>query len=1081
MMNSERSALGQFILLAVGVLGVLFLLVYWASPQTSMGPIKSPQINQNLYVGQSGYATIQSAVSYGCRTGNKLFAVVIPAGAAPTDTIAAVTGGCSTTYISDQRNEKVQNYRWSGSQYVGADVVVGGALNVGGAMSAQSGQINGSPICTVASPCGGGGGGNDSGTQTQVMFYPRNGQAGGPTNVVVDTATKNYMQTPVINGIYNSDLFGGMSALYNSCPTAPCYMQQPYNSTLTTNRFPYSFRETYFRREFFDFPRRPSSPPEVSTTTANPPSGTVIEDLRGGGVIRWQMDPTNPNMLNGNTKVRAFYGNMQITQAVNTSFPDYGYWEIHTNYAHGGINYLLSPPLIKSNYQGFSQVYTFHTPGQHVPDSTEMYCYSHGDCLLGPIDRAQVSAGCGDPSDECSHLSAPTISELATVLTSQCVGGCTTDSTLITSNNISDTDSQSRVGDNQWIEDWNAAHVIYSTTAGCLISAGNSQALPLATVTLAGGACIPDSVVLLGTTAFPSIAGTVSVTIQTSGLPPGFSSSTSGFPASGMACVADDLTAGGDSSAPDYFEQAAFTKTGTTTLSVTLQKPHPHPIILAYGGACGYDLIPDANVNGSVASIAASGTVAQSNHAVYSLSNVVSLGDYAHTVPIRDTSGFNLESSVNSWTINISAISRASNVTTVTLNTTTINSQGLTVTIAGVADASFNGTFTASQTGPNTFTYPNSGSDGSSSGGNASVNYAGYTLVPAAQILSAMNPATKKIDGNLTLYPNNVQWANNDPLVFPNHPHMQISGTSGYGGITRIQPNPNFSTPYADGGNGVILLGHPGPTMNGYTVRFNVTNSNEYVGHGGNRGIPGAAYSIARQKGYYKYAAYWPLGDAGGLYFALNSFAVEHGVADFRAASNVLCTEFAGDLADCLSYNPNTRSYNVNNGGFTVGGKGVCLTDGTNCQPTCLPSGTNCPTRNFFTFQAMIPAQAWAPSTSYYLGIAPALLTVATGSGPAFVVPHACTFDMVYAFIANPGALPSGENVTITLYNGTQAVNVGSATQTWNHTTLGFLINLVSFNTHANDGDNFYFVIATPSWATAPSNLALGAYAYCKT
>src|SRR5215469_1453020 len=96
---------------------ILVLLCHIAQAQTSMGPIRTPQVNQNVYVGQSGYPTIQSAVTYACRTGNRSFAVVIQSGMTPSDTIAGVTGGCSGTYIDDYRTATVVRYNWTGTSY----------------------------------------------------------------------------------------------------------------------------------------------------------------------------------------------------------------------------------------------------------------------------------------------------------------------------------------------------------------------------------------------------------------------------------------------------------------------------------------------------------------------------------------------------------------------------------------------------------------------------------------------------------------------------------------------------------------------------------------------------------------------------------------------------------------------------------------------------------------------------------------------------------------------------------------------------------------------------------------------------
>jgi len=90
----------------------------------------------------------------------------------------------------------------------------------------------------------------------------------------------------------------------------------------------------------------------------------------------------------------------------------------------------------------------------------------------------------------------------------------------------------------------------------------------------------------------------------------------------------------------------------------------------------------------------------------------------ASDVQIRN---FHIASNVqNGPSTGIPTISRASNVVTVVLAANAILSVGDTVTIAGVADPSFNGTFvitSASASNGTTYTYDQTGSDASSTGG----------------------------------------------------------------------------------------------------------------------------------------------------------------------------------------------------------------------------------------------------------------------------------------------------------------------------------------------------------------------------
>src|SRR5580693_4091692 len=77
--------------------------------QTSAGSTAS-QSDVALFVGPNRYPTIQSAVTYACSIPGKTFAVILPSGSNPSDTIAAVKGGCVAAYISDMRATTPMNY-----------------------------------------------------------------------------------------------------------------------------------------------------------------------------------------------------------------------------------------------------------------------------------------------------------------------------------------------------------------------------------------------------------------------------------------------------------------------------------------------------------------------------------------------------------------------------------------------------------------------------------------------------------------------------------------------------------------------------------------------------------------------------------------------------------------------------------------------------------------------------------------------------------------------------------------------------------------------------------------------------------
>jgi hypothetical protein len=99
---------------------VLFLALFLASPmRAQQGPVKTSQVNATYYVGAVNgfYPSIQSAVTKACSvTGGGR--VVIPTGSSPSDTIAAVTTGCTAVSLSDERaGLPSATYNWGGASF----------------------------------------------------------------------------------------------------------------------------------------------------------------------------------------------------------------------------------------------------------------------------------------------------------------------------------------------------------------------------------------------------------------------------------------------------------------------------------------------------------------------------------------------------------------------------------------------------------------------------------------------------------------------------------------------------------------------------------------------------------------------------------------------------------------------------------------------------------------------------------------------------------------------------------------------------------------------------------------------------
>jgi hypothetical protein len=121
-MNDRKFA--RLILLLLLLVLVFFVVMRRMHAQTNTGPMRTPQINQQLYVGQSGYPTIQSAVTSGCNLTGHSYAVIILPGVTPSDTPTSPVGGCTGTYIEDRRSVPIVYYQWNGSAYVAYSVAV---------------------------------------------------------------------------------------------------------------------------------------------------------------------------------------------------------------------------------------------------------------------------------------------------------------------------------------------------------------------------------------------------------------------------------------------------------------------------------------------------------------------------------------------------------------------------------------------------------------------------------------------------------------------------------------------------------------------------------------------------------------------------------------------------------------------------------------------------------------------------------------------------------------------------------------------------------------------------------------------
>ena len=102
--------------------------------------------------------------------------------------------------------------------------------------------------------------------------------------------------------------------------------------------------------------------------------------------------------------------------------------------------------------------------------------------------------------------------------------------------------------------------------------------------------------------------------------------------------------------------------------------------------------------------------------------------------------------------VNISSISRTSNLVTVTIPSGSNFISGESVTIASVTDSSFNGTFTIVSSGATTFTYDQTAANASSSGGTAQSNLRLANIYSDDDLTAKANPFTASSDGTWFFY-----------------------------------------------------------------------------------------------------------------------------------------------------------------------------------------------------------------------------------------------------------------------------------------------------------------------------------------
>jgi len=559
--------------------------------------------------------------------------------------------------------------------------------------------------------------------------------------------------------------------------------------------------------------------------TAQIPDNGHVVDLRNGRTVETVVNPVNPG--SGGSTGRTL---TQITtnSDANSIIAGGGVgstriaMSVSNTAMAGGVNQLPgdieNPPYGKSNYGVTLQTGTYYTEGQHVQDEHVTNCYAVGDCLEGSWVLTS-SGGYRDIADEGAHPFDLQVNEDWRVFQGTCSSGCTTGSTSLF---VDATQNPGTQGEGRFLIDKNPARTI---SAGQIVSPG-SGLLISANFT---GTSFPLSVFLqtaAAATSQPKVLapGTVTLPIVTSGAPAGFAVNTSQLPAqTGVACIADT----NDERFPN-FETANYTVVDASHITLTLNKVHASGAVIAVGGLCGYGIEQTVDTVGEVRQVFPVIGSPSATAVYYAAASTFLLGYSGNA----STSGF------QNISVQIASLARQGNVVTATLAANTpVDVNGLTMTISGVADPSYNGSFTVTSIGPNQVTYANTGTNSTSTGGTVSLLTGGYVLYPMAEVLGVYDASTKQVDGQMTLAANTVAWAPGDAVEMPHYYQQLTSADTEF--VTQYMPRP---VQYNSAGK--QYGGQVGPGMRGWEIQNTVPASN-YEGGGGTHQLPDDAYVVA--------------------------------------------------------------------------------------------------------------------------------------------------------------------------------------------------------------------------------------------
>lgn len=858
-------------------------------------------------------------------------------------------------------------------------------------------------------------------TMTGPLVLPGNPTSG------LQAATKNYVDATT------TGLQSGIAQKVTTIPQATQTVTQPAGTQLQVNLL----NGTVYAKPY-QTPGSGDGIPNALATADCAAGCTVVADpsytgIEGMGAVALPHDATRVvDERSNNHDEYTLNAKSGFTQSMNskwtmptpvrkaTGFNPANQYSLllQTNALAGGNNTFMQSmptiPYFKTTYGAMAVVSTNNTQGQHVLESRSQRCYAVGDCLAGS-QLIYNSGGMRDDGDEGSHPYDIQISEDTDVFEGTCATGCTTGSTRLTTSALASSGTQ---GDGRYLINKAVAKTLSS---GQIIGQGSHPQHPSA---LFSGTAFPVSTFFTTAAAANSQSGdiapgTVTLPIVTAGVSVGYSTNTASAPAaSGIACVANSLaTAGGDG-----FETAPYTVVDGSHIQLTLNKPKYAGATIAMGGLCGYGVEQTADTIGQIRQVFPVIGSLSATQLLYS-------GLVSANLGVKQGA-----SAFANFSYAITSLQRSGNVVTATLSSNvTADLNGLTVTVAGAADASFNGSFVMTSTAANQFTYTQTGPNASTTGGSVAYQNGSYVLYPMAEVLSVLNTTTNTVDGTFVLSPNLVAWAAGDPVEEP-HFYTLREG-SDIAQVTQYMPRGSTEQQA-----GIQFNGTVGTGISGWMVNNNGSAS-QYYGNGGTHAPPAAALLV---KGTWNNALDMQAGETSTFNVRCNS----HGCTKWNSIYNLFSLQSSAGV-DTVTYSPSTSTMT-----YTLRGTPYSL------SPTGLTAGTiNATTLNVTRINGMQTATS-ADVGGVTLGPA------ATSSALANVASSGSASDLTSGTL-DPARLPSsalgGVCASNVAYSATPTFAVTCANATF-HIPLTGTVTSESF-TGLSAGQHITLIFQTGSTA----------------